>query len=119
MGQAEVPAEPRPHGRQRLLPLARRRADGGIIRLEGDVETVGASLRAPGRACAPVPRLPALEPVPPTTARTLAEVGAGLCLLLRDEVTEQLALRIPALTGLADDWCLPAVFWRHEQAVRR
>jgi hypothetical protein len=75
-----------------------------IVRLAGDVETAGSKLAAP-------PGLERLfadflrwEPIPPTSARALADVSAGLCRLLRDEVTEQLALGSPALTGLADDW---------------
>ena len=77
---------------------------GEVIRLQGDVETAGAKLGAPaglGRLFADFLRW---EPIPPTTPRGLAEVSAGLCRLLRDEVTEQLALATPALTGLADDW---------------
>lgn len=34
----------------------------------------------------------------------MADVSAGLCRLLRDEVAEQLAAGTPALTGLAEDW---------------
>ncbi len=77
---------------------------GEVVRLEGAVETAGAALTAP-------PGLERLfadflrwEPNPPTSAQGLAEVSAGLCRLLRDEVTEQLALGTPALTGLAEDW---------------
>jgi hypothetical protein len=77
---------------------------GDIVKLTGDVETAGAALAAP-------PSLERLfgdflrwEPIPPTNARALAEVSAGLCRLLRDEVAEQLALGTPALTGLAEDW---------------
>ena len=44
------------------------------------------------------------EPVPPRSARELAHTTARLCRLLRDEVTEQLALGSEALTGLAADW---------------
>ena len=75
-----------------------------IVHLVGDVETAGAKLSTP-------PSLERLfadflrwEPIPPTSARGLAELSAGLCRLLRDEVTEQLALKTLALTGLADDW---------------
>lgn len=77
---------------------------GEIVHLEGDVETAGAALAAP-------PSLERLfadflrwEPIAPTTPRGLAEISAGLCRLLRDEVTEQLELKVPALTGLAEDW---------------
>lgn len=77
---------------------------GSIIRLEGDVETSGDELAAP-------PVLPILfedyfrwQPMPPRTAKQLAEISARLCRLLREEVTEQLSLRSPALTALAADW---------------
>jgi hypothetical protein len=43
-------------------------------------------------------------PIPPKSAKQLAEVSARLCRLLRDEVIEQMALHSPALTGLAEDW---------------
>jgi hypothetical protein len=77
---------------------------GGIVRLEGSVEHAGAGLGAP-------PGLERLfadflrwDPVPPTSAKGLAEVSAGLCRLLRGEVAEQLALGNAALTDLARDW---------------
>ena len=77
---------------------------GEVVRLIGDVETAGAKLAAP-------PSLERLfsdflrwEPIPPTSAAGLAEMSAGLCRLLRDEVTEQLTLGTAALTGLAEDW---------------
>ena len=44
------------------------------------------------------------EPIPPKSAAELARVAARLCRLLRDEVTEQLAEKSPALTALASDW---------------
>lgn len=75
-----------------------------VVQLDGDVETAGKALAAP-------PSLERLfsdffrwKPIPPTSAPALAEMSAGLCRLLRDEVTEQLALGTPALTGLAEDW---------------
>lgn len=77
---------------------------GEVVQLHGDVETAGKALTTP-------PSLERLfsdflnwEPIAPTSAPALAEVSAGLCRLLRDEVTEQLALGTPALTGLAADW---------------
>ncbi len=76
---------------------------GEIVRLTGDVETAGAKLAA-------APGLERLfsdflrwEPIPPTSAEGLAEMSAGLCRLLCDEVTEQLALGTAALTDLAED----------------
>ena len=75
-----------------------------VVRLDGNVETAGAALRAP----ASLERLFAdflrWEPIAPTNARALADVSAGLCRLLRDEVTEQLAAGTVALTDLAQDW---------------
>lgn len=77
---------------------------GEVVRLNGDIETAGAKLSAP-------PGLERLfsdflrwEPISPTSPRDLADLSAGLCRLLRDEVTEQLALGTPALTLLAEDW---------------
>ncbi len=77
---------------------------GAIIRLVGDIATAGAKLEAP-------PSLPALfeaffgwQPIPPRNAKQLAETSARLCRLLREEVTEQMALGSPALTALAADW---------------
>ena len=77
---------------------------GDIVRLEGDVESAGSKLRAPAGLERLFSDFLRWEPIPPATPRALAEVSAGLCRLLRDEVTEQLALATPALTGLADDW---------------
>ncbi len=77
---------------------------GEVVELDGDVETAGKALAAPpslGRLFSDFLRW---EPIAPTSAPALAEVSAGLCRLLRDEVTEQLALGTPALTGLAEDW---------------
>jgi hypothetical protein len=75
-----------------------------IVRLSGDVETAGAKLAAPPNLERLFAEFLRWEPIPPTSARGLAELSAGLCRLLRDEVTEQLALGTPALTGLAEDW---------------
>jgi hypothetical protein len=77
---------------------------GDIVRLTGDVETAGARLGAPAGLERLFSDFLRWEPMPPTTPRALAEVSANLCRLLRDEVTEQLALATPALTGLAEDW---------------
>jgi hypothetical protein len=79
-------------------------AAGGVVHLQGDVETSGAAL-------APGPGLLALfehflhwQPIPPRNAKELAAVSARLCRLLRDEVTEALARKADALTTLAHDW---------------
>ena len=70
----------------------------------GTSKTAGAKLAAPPGLQRLFSELPNRKPIPPTSAPALAEVSAGLCRLLRDEVTEQLALGTPALTGLAADW---------------
>src|SRR6202043_2012736 len=44
------------------------------------------------------------KPIPPRSAKELAQTTARLCRLLREEVAEQLALKSEALTGLAADW---------------
>jgi hypothetical protein len=77
---------------------------GKIFTLQGDVETSGDKL-------APSPGLQSLfeaflswRPSPPDSARSLAHTAARLCRFLRDEAVEQLALKSPALTALAQDW---------------
>ena len=77
---------------------------GEIIHLEGDIETAGAKLAASAGLQRLFSDFLTWKPIPPTSAPALAEVSAGLCRLLRDEVTEQLVLGTPALTGLAADW---------------
>ncbi len=44
------------------------------------------------------------NPIPPKSAKKLAQVSARLCRLLRDEVLEQMALGSEGLTALAKDW---------------
>lgn len=75
-----------------------------ILTLHGNIETSGAKL-------APSPGLQGLfeaflswRPSPPDSARALAHTAARLCRFLRDEAVEQLALKSPALTALAQDW---------------
>jgi hypothetical protein len=77
---------------------------GSIVKLEGDVETSGAKLAAPPELVARFDNFIRWEPIPPKSAGELANVSARLCRLLRDEVTEQLAEKSPALTALAADW---------------
>ena len=77
---------------------------GSIVELEGDIETSGAKLAAPPELLARFDNFLRWEPIPPKSAQELAKVSARLCRLLRDEVTEQLAERNPALTDLAADW---------------
>lgn len=77
---------------------------GEVVRLEGSVETAGTALRAPASLERLFSDFLRWEPIAPTNARGLADVSAGLCRLLRDEVTEQLAAGTVALTDLAQDW---------------
>jgi len=75
-----------------------------IVRLEGSVETAGAALAAPKSLLRLFSDFLQWNPIPPKTAMQLAEITAGLCRLLRDEVAEQMVLGTKALTDLAMDW---------------
>lgn len=77
---------------------------GSIIELDGDVETSGGKLSAPPELLARFDNFLRWEPILPRSAAELANVSARLCRLLRDEVTEQLGQKSPALTALAADW---------------
>jgi hypothetical protein len=77
---------------------------GKIVRLDGNIETSGAKLEAPAALLPLWTDFLRWNPIPPNTAKKLAEVAARLCRLLRDEVVEQLALGSEGLTGLAQDW---------------
>ncbi len=77
---------------------------GKIVRLKGDVASSGASLAAESDLQAIVEDFLRWEPLPPRTAKQLAELTARLCRLLRDEVVEQMERGSPALTSLATDW---------------
>ncbi|HEV7223557.1 MAG TPA: type ISP restriction/modification enzyme [Pirellulales bacterium] len=77
---------------------------GPIVELQGDVETSGAKLAAPLELVARFDNFLRWQPIPPKSAAELAKVAARLCRLLREEVTEQLAEKSPALTALAADW---------------
>jgi hypothetical protein len=78
--------------------------EGTVVQLEGDVETSGAKLAAPATLLPLINDFLLWKPIPPKTAKQLAEVSARLCRLLRDEVIEQMALGSEGLTRLADDW---------------
>ena len=75
-----------------------------IVRLEGRVEKSGAKLSAPATLLPLVSDFLRWTPIPPKSAKSLAEVSARLCRLLRDEVVQQMALGSPGLTALATDW---------------
>jgi hypothetical protein len=77
---------------------------GHILTLEGDIETSGKKLKPPPGFMALFEGFLRWKPLPPRSAKELARTVALLCRLLRDEVTEQLALKSEALTSLATDW---------------
>jgi hypothetical protein len=77
---------------------------GTIVHLEGNIETSGAKLQAPATLRPLIVDFLQWKPIPPKTAKKLAEVSARLCRLLRDEVVEQMELGNPGLTALAQDW---------------
>ena len=71
-----------------------------VVSLIGDIESSGNKLQAPAGLLSLFENFLRWEPVPPRSAKDLAHTTARLCRLLRDEVTEQLALGSEALT----DW---------------
>lgn len=77
---------------------------GEVLNLVGDVETSGSKLKPPPGFLLLFENLLGWKPVPPRSAKELAHTAALLCRLLREEVTEQLALGSEALTSLATDW---------------
>jgi hypothetical protein len=74
--------------------------------IPGNVESSGNKLQAPPGLQALFESFLCWEPVPPRSAKDLADTTARLCRLLREEVTEQLAMKSEALTSLAADWKL-------------
>jgi N-6 DNA Methylase len=77
---------------------------GSLISLIGDIETSGNKLEAPATLLGLFGNFLHWEPIPPHSAKDLAQSTARLCRLLRDEVTEQLSLKNVVLTDLATDW---------------
>ena len=77
---------------------------GAVVPLVGDIEASGKNLTAPPSLLALFESFLKWQPLPPRSARELAQTSARLCRLLRDEVTEQLALGSEAFTALATDW---------------
>lgn len=75
-----------------------------IIALQGDIATAGDKLAATPSLGMLFESFLQWEPLPPRNAKELAHTSARLCRLLRDEVTEQIALGSEALTSLATDW---------------
>jgi hypothetical protein len=78
--------------------------ESAIVHLEGNVENAGAKLAAPDSLLALINDFLRWSPIPPKTAKQLAQISARLCRLLRDEVIEQMTRGSPGLTGLAQDW---------------
>ncbi|MEO6811893.1 MAG: hypothetical protein ABI353_22520 [Isosphaeraceae bacterium] len=77
---------------------------GSLVRVNGDIQTSGATLDAPPTLQVLFENFIRWQPIPPRDAKQLAETSARLCRLLREEVTEQMASGSPALTALAADW---------------
>jgi len=77
---------------------------GSVLTLDGNIETSGSKLKPVAGLLPMFESFLRWEPIPPKSAKELAEITARLCSLLRDEVTEQLALKSEALTSLAKDW---------------
>ncbi len=75
-----------------------------IARLTGDVAVAGRALTAPANLPGLIAGFLSWKPQAPTSPAALAHTAARLCRLLRDEVAEQLAVKHPVLTGLAQDW---------------
>ena len=66
---------------------------GSVISLIGDIESSGNKLQAPSGLLGLLESFLNWEPIPPRSAKDLAQSTARLCRLLRDEVTEQLSLK--------------------------
>jgi len=77
---------------------------GSVVKLLGDVSASGNKLDAPADLLVLFEDFYQWQPIAPRSAKDLARIAANLCRLLRDEVTEQLALKSEALTALAKDW---------------
>lgn len=77
---------------------------GAIVRLEGEIDTSGAELKASDALLSLFADFFSWRPISPKSPARLAEMSARLCRLLREEVKEQLTLGNPGLTGLKNDW---------------
>jgi hypothetical protein len=77
---------------------------GGVVKLDGDIESAGAKLAAPSSLLPLIEDFLTWDPIPPKTAHALAITAARLCRFLRDEVVEQMAPEDSALRDLAKDW---------------
>jgi hypothetical protein len=104
VGQTEVAAKPDLYRRELVSLWRDGKLEGSIVHLEGKVETSGAKISAPATLLPLVVDFLQWAPIPPASAKQLAQVSARLCRLLRDEVIEQMAVGSAGLTGLAQDW---------------
>lgn len=77
---------------------------GTVVRLEGDIESSGSKLEPGAGLSALFESFLSWQPIAPTSAKELAQISARLCRLLRDEVSEELERKGPAMAGLAADW---------------
>src|SRR5262249_53251517 len=76
---------------------------GQIVRLDGDVVTSGAKLVAPSALVSLISDFMRWRPEAPKSPKSLAEVSARLCRLLREEVIEELQVSNESLIALRDD----------------
>ena len=95
VGKAAIAAQLALHRRQRVQPVAQRRARRAIVKLDGDVESSGRNwpLRPDCWRCSKTSC--AGSRFRRRSAKELAARCARLCRLLRDEVTEQIGAREP------------------------
>jgi len=77
---------------------------GAIVRLNGNIETSGATLGGGLDLVTLFGDFLQWQPTPPRSVKDLATLSARLCRLLRDEVTEQLQQDSPVFKGFAADW---------------
>jgi hypothetical protein len=77
---------------------------GSVVQLDGNVETSGPALAAPPGLMALLSGFLSWQPIQPRSAKQLAQIGARLCRLLREEVAEELDRNNPGLTELAKEW---------------
>jgi hypothetical protein len=77
---------------------------GKLLTLDGGIDKAGAKLAPPPGVHLLFESFLNWKPIAPRSAKDLSHITARLCRFLRDEVTEQLALKSEALTMLAVDW---------------
>jgi len=77
---------------------------GGIVRLSGDVRSIGKGLTAPQGLLTAFKSFLTWEPSSPRTAKELAKISARLCRLLRDETLERLQAKDTDVAALRADW---------------